>query len=139
MARDAVFLYSHKTRLHHRKRTRHEMIWAPFRPIISKTNVQPFSEHVEMRCFIATSHHVPHIFIFTRVPRGTGRLFVTGKDPIVTGKHAQITGFSRLVTGKFHVQSLWSLGTAPQTTGFFPWLTGKIHVQSRWGGDPRRN
>ena len=34
-------------------------------------------------------------------------LFVTGKDPVMMGKHAQMTGFSRLVTGKFHVQSLW--------------------------------
>ena len=47
------------------------------------------------------------------VPRGTGHLFVTGKNPVLTGKHAQMTGFSRHLTGKFHVQSLWAvpLGT----------------------------
>ena len=50
------------------------------------------------------------------VPRGTGiecivreehHLFVTGKNPVLTGKHAQMTGFSRHLTGKFQVQSLW--------------------------------
>ena len=32
-------------------------------------------------------------------------MFVTAKNPGLTGKHAQMTGFSRHVTGKFHVQS----------------------------------
>ena len=32
---------------------------------------------------------------------------MTGKNPVLTGKHAQMTGFSRHLTGKFHVQSLW--------------------------------
>ena len=41
------------------------------------------------------------------IPRGTGHLFVTGKNPVLTGKHAQMTGFSRHLTGKFQVQSLW--------------------------------
>ena len=41
------------------------------------------------------------------LPRGTGHLFVTGKDPVMTGKYAQMTGFSRLLTGKILVQSLW--------------------------------
>ena len=39
--------------------------------------------------------------------RGTGHLFVTGKNPVLTGKHAQMTGFSRHLTGKIQVQSLW--------------------------------
>ena len=34
-------------------------------------------------------------------------MFVTGKDPVLTGKHAQMTGFSRHLTGKIQVQSLW--------------------------------
>ena len=34
-------------------------------------------------------------------PRGTGHLFVTGKDPVLTGKYTQMTGFSRHLTGKF--------------------------------------
>ena len=42
-------------------------------------------------------------------PRGTGHLFVTGKNPVLTEKYAQMTGFSRHLTGKFHVQSLWVL------------------------------
>ena len=41
-----------------------------------------------------------------RLPRGTGHLFVTGKDPVMTGKHAQIMCFSRHLTGEIHLQSL---------------------------------
>ena len=53
-------------------------------------------------------------------PRGTGHLFVTGKDPAMTGKHAQMTGFSRHLTGKILAQSLWAapdipLSPAPET------------------------
>ena len=33
--------------------------------------------------------------------RGIGHLFVTGKNPVLTGKHAKMTGFSRHLTGKF--------------------------------------
>ena len=40
-------------------------------------------------------------------PRGTGHLFVTGKDPVMTGKYAQMTGFSRHLTGKIRVESFW--------------------------------
>ena len=40
-------------------------------------------------------------------PRGTGHLFVAGKNPVLTGKHAQMTGFARHLTGKILVQSLW--------------------------------
>ena len=48
----------------------------------------------------------------TCFPRGAGHLsvlFVTGKNPVLTGKHGQMRGFSRHVTGKFEVQSLWAL------------------------------
>ena len=45
-------------------------------------------------------------------PRGTGHLFVTGKNPVLTGKHAQMTGFSRHLTGRILVQSLWEGGGA---------------------------
>ena len=40
-----------------------------------------------------------------RFYRGTGHLFVTGKYPVLTGKHTQMTGFSRHLTDKIQVQS----------------------------------
>ena len=81
------------------------------------------------------------------VPRGTGpeifpsilavTLFVTGKYPVMTGKHAQITGFSRHLAGKIHLQS--NDGKNPsfaamlipvKNMGFFP--SPPTNVQSLW-------
>ena len=42
-------------------------------------------------------------------------MFVTGKNPVMAGKHAQMKGFSRHLTGKFQVQSLWAEITKRKT------------------------
>ena len=52
------------------------------------------------------------VFLPVWYPRGPGHLFVTGKDPVLTGKYAQMTGFLRHLTGKFQVQSLWEVREA---------------------------
>ena len=55
---------------------------------------------------------VDSLIFMAEKARGTGLLFVTGKDPVITGKHAQMTGsLSRQLTGKFHLQSLWEDNT----------------------------
>ena len=45
----------------------------------------------------------------------------------MTGKHAEMTVFSRHLTGKFHVQSLWDLSV----TGKDPVMTGKYTQNER--------
>ena len=69
-----------------------------------------FSRHLRP-CYYQLRYRVfsRHKQIFSEAlwaPRGTGHLFVTGKDPVLTGKHAQIMGFSRLLTGKIHSRRL---------------------------------